>query len=77
MVAKAFPPKTCLNIGSATEDYQVVARIPALNYAAGATRRFFKFENSKGSTAKRTRIKTSETASTNISRPEDRFTLLL
>jgi hypothetical protein len=75
MVAKAFPPKTCLIIGSATEDYPFVARTPTLNYAARATRRFFKFENGKGSTAKRTLIKTSETASTNMSPPEDRFTL--
>jgi hypothetical protein len=75
MKAKAFPPKTCLIIGSATEDYPfVVVRTPALNYSVGATRRFFKFENGKGSTAKRTRIK-NETASTNMSRPEDRFTL--
>jgi hypothetical protein len=70
MVVKAFPPKTCY----ATEDYPFVVRTPALNYTAGATRRFFKFENGKGSTAKRTQIKTSETASKNMSRPEDRFT---
>ena len=77
MVAKAFPPKTYLIIGSTTEDYPFVVRTPALNYAAGATRRFFKFENGKGSTAKRTQIKTktSETASINMSRPDDRFTL--
>jgi hypothetical protein len=75
MIAKAFPPKTCLIMGSATEDYQVVVRTPALNYSAGATRQFFKFENGEGSTARRTQIKTSETASTNMSRPEERFTL--
>jgi hypothetical protein len=75
MLAQAFRPKTCLTIGSATEDYPFVVRTPALNYAAETTRRFFNFENGKGSTAKRTRIKTSETAITNMSRPEERFTL--
>jgi hypothetical protein len=37
MVVKAFPPKTCLIIGSATEDYPFVVRTPALNYAAETT----------------------------------------
>ena len=74
MIAKAFPPKTYLIMGSATEDYPIVVRTPALNYSAETTRRFFKFENGKGSTAKRTQIKTSETASINMSRPQDRLT---
>jgi hypothetical protein len=74
MVVKAFTPKTCLIIGNTTEDYQFVVRTPALNYSAGATRRFFKFEDGKGSTARRTQIKTSETASINMSSPEERFT---
>ena len=64
MVVTAFPPRACLIIGGTTEDYPFVVRTPALNYAAGTTRRFFKFENGKVTTAKWTQIKTSETAST-------------
>lgn len=50
-VAKALPPRTCLVVGTTTREYPFVIRTPEIKYAAGETRRFFKFENGTASTA--------------------------
>lgn len=44
-VAKSLPPRTCLVVGTATREYPFVIRTPDIKYAAGETRRFFKFDN--------------------------------
>lgn len=49
-VAKALPPRTCLVTGTSTREYPFVIRTPEVKYAAGETRRFFKFENGVAST---------------------------
>jgi hypothetical protein len=51
LVVKALAPRTCLIIGSTTKDYPFVVRTSALKFAAGATRRFFGFDNGTPSTA--------------------------
>jgi hypothetical protein len=51
-VAKALPPRTCLVVGTATREYPFVIKTPEVKYAAGETRRFFKFENGTASTVK-------------------------
>ncbi len=75
LVAKALPPRTCLIIGSATKDYPFVVRTPALKFAAGATRRFFKFDNGIPSTAHVTHDRTSSAERPTATRPEEEFTV--
>lgn len=50
-VAKSLPPRTCLITGTATKDYPFVVRTAEVRYAAGETRRFFRFENGVASIA--------------------------
>lgn len=49
-VAKSLPPRTCLVVGNATKEYPFVVRTPEVKYAAGETRRFFKFDNGVATT---------------------------
>ena len=73
LVAKALPPRTCLIIGSATKDYPFVVRTPTLRFAAGTTRRFFKFDNGAPSTTHTTHDHTS--SAERPPRPEEEFTV--
>jgi uncharacterized protein len=50
-VAKSLPPRTCLVVGTSTREFPFVIKTPEVKYAAGETRRFFKFENGKASIA--------------------------
>ena len=50
-VAKALPPRTCMVMGLATKDYPFVIRTAPLHYAAGESRRFFKYDGKKAEIA--------------------------
>ena len=56
-VAKALPPRTCMVIGTATRDFPFVISTAPLNYAAGETRRFFKYD---GTTATKASFRESD-----------------
>jgi hypothetical protein len=73
-VAKSLPPRTCMITGTATKDYPFVVRTAEVRYAAGETRRFFRFENGVASISDTMPPADGETA-TEPSNREDEFGL--